>query len=158
MLGNKNFWENSEKHTSFLVKWQVSRLNWNFAYTQPTYLIFGMVKGHHNIYYCTKNQVRGWCVGGDIAILLRNEPNKWPYLRLRTTHTFDFWYSNRYCDDLSPYQKSGGLCIGGVSIQTGHLHHYWCKCPGPQLATYPFFQKLPRLLETVNNTSFSKSR
>ena len=66
----------------------------------------------HNIYYCIKNQVHGLCVGGDMTILLWNEPKiKWPYLRLRTTHTLDFWYSNRYCDDLSPYQKSDGWVV-----------------------------------------------
>ena len=32
-----------------------------------------MVKDADNIYYCTKNQVRGLCVGGDMAILLWNE-------------------------------------------------------------------------------------
>ena len=36
---------------------------------------------------------------------------KWPYLRLRTTHTLDIWYSNRYCQHLSPYQKSGGWVV-----------------------------------------------
>ena len=35
------------------------------AYTQPTHRIFGMVKDVDNIYYCTKNQMRGFCVGGD---------------------------------------------------------------------------------------------
>ena len=34
-----------------------------------TYLIFGMRKDADNIYYCTKNQVRGLCVGGDMVIL-----------------------------------------------------------------------------------------
>ena len=29
-----------------------------------------LVKGNGNIYYCSKNQVRGWCVGGDMVILL----------------------------------------------------------------------------------------
>ena len=33
-------------------------------------LIFGMGKDYHNIYYLTKNQVRGLCVGGEMAILL----------------------------------------------------------------------------------------
>ena len=32
-------------------------------------LIFGTVKDTDNIYYSTKNQVRGLCVGGDITIL-----------------------------------------------------------------------------------------
>ena len=39
------------------------------AYTQPTHLIFGKVKNTDNIYYSTKNQVRGLCVGGDLVIL-----------------------------------------------------------------------------------------
>ena len=32
--------------------------------------LFGIIKDADNIYYCTKNQVRGLCVGGDMAILL----------------------------------------------------------------------------------------
>ena len=35
----------------------------------PTHLIFGKVKDTENIYYSTKHQVRGLCVGGDMAIL-----------------------------------------------------------------------------------------
>ena len=31
--------------------------------------IFGMVKDADNIYYCTKNQMRGFCVGGDMVRL-----------------------------------------------------------------------------------------
>ena len=42
---------------------------WNSAYARPTYLIFGRIKDADNIYYCTKNQVRGFCVGGDIVML-----------------------------------------------------------------------------------------
>ena len=34
--------------------------------TPPT---SGIIKDADNIYYCTKNQVRGLCVGGDMAIL-----------------------------------------------------------------------------------------
>ena len=33
------------------------------------HLIFGMVKDAGNTYYCTKNHVRGLCVGGDMVIL-----------------------------------------------------------------------------------------
>ena len=78
----------------------------NSAYTQPTHVIFGMVKDADNIYYCTKNQVRELCVVRDMVILfLVRSMVKWPYLRLRTTHGLDFWYSNRYCEDLLPYQK-----------------------------------------------------
>ena len=40
------------------------------AYTQSTYLIFGMVKDADNIYCYIKNQVRRLCVGGNMAILL----------------------------------------------------------------------------------------
>ena len=39
------------------------------AYTPSTHLIFGTVKDTDNIYYSTKNQVRGLYVGGDMAIL-----------------------------------------------------------------------------------------
>ena len=35
----------------------------------PTHLIFGTVKDTNNIYYSTKNQLRGLCVGGDMAIV-----------------------------------------------------------------------------------------
>ena len=35
---------------------------------RPRTEIFGMVKDNDNIYYCTKNHVRGLCVGGDMAI------------------------------------------------------------------------------------------
>ena len=33
------------------------------------HLIIGMIKDADNIYYCTKYQVRGLCVGGDMLIL-----------------------------------------------------------------------------------------
>ena len=33
------------------------------------HLIIGMIKDADNIYYCTKYQVRGLCVGGDTVIL-----------------------------------------------------------------------------------------
>ena len=83
-------------------------MNWNSAYTQLTHLIFGMVKDADNIYYCTKNLVRGLCVGRDMAILfLVCSIVKWPYLRLHTIHALDFWCSNRYCQHLLPYKKSG---------------------------------------------------
>ena len=64
-----------------------------------------MVKYADNICYRTKNQLRGLCIGGDICLV--RSMLKWPYLRLRTTHALDFWYSNRYCQLLLPYQKSG---------------------------------------------------
>ena len=35
----------------------------------PTHLIFGRVIDIVSIFYLTKNQVRGLCVGGDMAIL-----------------------------------------------------------------------------------------
>ena len=46
------------------------------AYTQPTYVIFGMVKDADNIYYmyCAKNQVRGLCAGGDMVIIFFSDP------------------------------------------------------------------------------------
>ena len=44
----------------------------NSIYGQPTHLIFGTVK-YTDIFYCTKNQVRGLCVGGDIVILPYNK-------------------------------------------------------------------------------------
>ena len=39
------------------------------AYTQPTHLIFGSGIDIVSIFYRTKNQVRGLCVGGDMSIL-----------------------------------------------------------------------------------------
>ena len=39
------------------------------AYTQPTHFIFGRVIDIVSIFYLTKNEVRGLCVGGDMAIL-----------------------------------------------------------------------------------------
>ena len=98
------------------------QLNWNFAYAQPTLLIFGILKYADNIYYFTKNHVRGLCVGGDMTILfLVRSIIKWTYFPLRTTHALNFWYSNIYCKDLLPYKKSGvknqgKLWIGGVLI------------------------------------------
>ena len=73
----RNFLENSlrPKMAIFVKekcspeKQKVFAVDWNSAYTQPTHLIFGMVKDAANIYYCTKNQVGGLCVGGDIVIL-----------------------------------------------------------------------------------------
>ena len=35
----------------------------------PWYLIFGIIKDADNIYYCTKNQVRGLCLGGNMVII-----------------------------------------------------------------------------------------
>ena len=50
------------------------------------------------VYYCTKNQVRGLCVGGHrVSLFLVRSMVKWSYLRLRTTHTLAFWYRCRYC-------------------------------------------------------------
>ena len=37
-------------------------------------MIFGMIKDADNIDYCTKNQVRWLCVGGDIVILFVSDP------------------------------------------------------------------------------------
>ena len=52
---------------------------------------FGMVQDAYNIYNDNKNQARRLCVGGDMVILLWNEPKvKWPYLRLHTTYALDF--------------------------------------------------------------------
>ena len=45
-----------------------------FAYARPTYRIFGMLKVAGNIYHCTKHQVRGLCVGGDMVILFFLSP------------------------------------------------------------------------------------
>ena len=39
------------------------------AYTQPTHFIVGTIKDADIIFYSTKNQVRGLCVGGDMVIL-----------------------------------------------------------------------------------------
>ena len=35
---------------------------------EPTDLIFGMTNDADHIYYCTTNQARGLCVGGDMVI------------------------------------------------------------------------------------------
>ena len=39
------------------------------AYTKPTQQIYGMLKDAGNTYYCTKNQVRGLCAGGDMDVI-----------------------------------------------------------------------------------------
>ena len=54
---------------------------------------FCMVKDDDNIYYCTKNQARGFCVGGDSSFFV-GFMVKLPYLRLHTTYALDFWCSN----------------------------------------------------------------
>ena len=41
----------------------------NFAYTQPTHLIFNVIKDADHIYYLVENQGRRLCVGGDMVIL-----------------------------------------------------------------------------------------
>ena len=92
--------------------------------TRPTHQIFRMVKDADNISYCTKNQVCGLCVGGDMIILfLVGSMVKWPCI---SVYAHDFWYSNIYCQHFLPYQKSGGLAglyVGGDSIQPGDLPH-----------------------------------
>ena len=42
--------------------------------TDPASNFFGMLKDPYNIYYCINYQVRGLCVGGDMAISPWNEP------------------------------------------------------------------------------------
>ena len=82
-----------------------------------------MVKDADNIYYCTKNQVRGLCVGGDMAILfLVCSMGKWPYLRLHTTHALDFSTVIDIAHILyHPKNQVAGLCVSGVSIQPSNL-------------------------------------
>ena len=54
----RHVWQNRQK-----IKWPYLRLHTTHA------LDFGTVKDNDNIYYSTKNQVRGLYVGGDMAIL-----------------------------------------------------------------------------------------
>ena len=52
------------------------------------------------------DNMRGLCVGGDMAILPWNEPNNKITISPPTQPThFDFWYRNRYCQHLLPYRK-----------------------------------------------------
>ena len=58
------------------------------AYTYPT-LIFGMVKDTANIYYCTKNQVWGFCVGGNMEFISWLVPwSKWNYSSIAAQETY----------------------------------------------------------------------
>ena len=61
---------------------------------------------------------------------------KWPYLRLRTTHTH-----------FLPYQKSGGrLCVGVVSIQPGNLPR------PPQKVNFLRFSKFSGILRIFRDS------
>ena len=88
------------------------RLNWILAYTQPTHLIFGIVKYHHNIYYCIKHQMCELCAGVDMVIL-------YP-----PTHKPRTWFGTVILIVVIFYQTKnqvGWLCLGGVSIQPGDI-------------------------------------
>ena len=49
-----------------LKKWQK-----RYLLGEPTHLIFDMVKDADYIHYCTKNQGRGLCVGGDTLVFVK---------------------------------------------------------------------------------------
>ena len=65
---------------------RAKKSGWNSAYTQLTYMIFGMTKDADPIYYCTKNQMRRLSADGDMVTLSCNE-QKISYLRLHTTYS-----------------------------------------------------------------------
>ena len=72
---------------------------------------------------------------------------------LHTTHVLDFWYSNRYCQHFHHAKNTvGGLCVGGVSIQPGNLHHYWCKLTDRQPGNLPLTQKRYSQTEILKNS------
>ena len=80
------------------------------------------------IYYCTNNHMRGLGVVGDmVTVFFIRSVVKWPYLPLHTTHALECWYSKGYCEDILPYQKSGGLIVCRRSFNsTGRLTtHYF---------------------------------
>ena len=78
--GDKIQIKESERRRKTVWHFMVYILFWprdfqkSFAYARTTYLIFGMIKYADNIYYCTKSQVRGLRVGGDMVLLPWNEP------------------------------------------------------------------------------------
>ena len=104
---------------------------------------------------------------------LRNRQKvKWTYLRLHTTHALDFWYRNRYCEYLLPYQKSSAWVV--CRRRYGHFI-FWRfrsdlgKATTPKKSaksTYPkffqifekkwwhlFFQKSPKSLKSVKSST-----
>ena len=93
-------------------------LIWNSAYTQPTYLIFGMVKDTDNIYYCTKNQAREFCVDRDMVILFVGSFHGKMTIS-PPTHNPRIWFFGKVIDIVSIFYHTknqvGGLCVGGVS-------------------------------------------
>ena len=68
------------------------------------------------IYYCTKNQGRGLCVGDANLSKIAH------VFFVHTTYTLDFWYSNRYGQHLLSYQKSGRwvVCRRSFKLLTAH--------------------------------------
>ena len=72
MRGNRNKIIEIKKEVRFILYElckMVKKIKCISAYTQPTHFIFGRVIDIVSIFYHTKDQVRGLCVGGDMAIL-----------------------------------------------------------------------------------------
>ena len=108
----------------------------NYAYTQPTHLIFGVIKDADHIYYCIKNQVRRRRYGNYAKKIhkkwsfYQKISQKWAYLRLHTTHKLDFWYCNRYGPHLLSHQKLGGwvVCRRSFGSLTTHSRLFGIGC------------------------------
>ena len=50
------------------------KIKWPYLRLHTTHTLFGIVKDIFSIFYRTKNQVRGLCIGRDTVILFVSDP------------------------------------------------------------------------------------
>ena len=65
-------------------------------------MIFGTAKDTNNIFYSTKNQVNGLCVGGDMVILFLSDPAVFTLTQIiggGGVRGFIFYFSGRWPGD-----------------------------------------------------------
>ena len=74
-----------------------------------------MVKDHHTIYYCTKTQVRGLCVGEDITLLHEMNQKQNDHISAYTKPTHLIFGTVIDIVNIFYHTKNqvGGLCVGG---------------------------------------------